>query len=79
MASRSSASAASGIRDILIANQIVGAQKVKRLIYLENPWAGGRIGYKNGYEVFPESGAADTAQEYFQKISGRNKEKRPRI
>jgi len=44
-------------------------------IYLENPWAGGRIGYKNGYEVFPESGAADTAQKYFQKISGRNKEK----
>lgn len=44
-------------------------------IYLENPWTGGRIGRDNGYELFPETGAADTAQAYFQKIEGPNREK----
>jgi len=44
-------------------------------IYLEYPWTGGRIGRDNGYELFPETGAADTAQTYFQKIEGPNREK----
>jgi tetratricopeptide (TPR) repeat protein len=43
-------------------------------IYLEHPWAGGRLGRNNGYELFPETGAADTAKTYFQKIEGAGRE-----